>query len=299
MDNDDSENLKARIQELEDELQKIKEQKRKEYTDSAAVDEEIEEVHDQIRDEVENSGMSRRKFMKAIAGGGAALGAAAMMPSAAALDIESSTPISYNDNFSVDTPDNLNLNDKDISNAGSVGATSVNTGNLEVDGYSLLATTTGDVVVEDGTRFNPADYSDDLGSAFNDAHAYLSNNSLSTIYLPDGHHTYSEQFVIDWSVNPIEVVGAGKNSTVLNYEGAEGDGILLDGASEFSLHDFGMEESADGIRAELSNNAVRNGQFKDLLFRNIGGHGIVSGPGGASNDYFNIYHSDILYRRRE
>jgi len=120
---DNNEDLKARIQELEDELQKLKDQKRQEYADTSAVDEEIEEVHDQIRDEAENSGMSRRKFMKAIAGGGAALGAAAMMPSAAALDIESNNPLSYNDNFSVDTQGNL-------SGIGSVDASSIDTDDL-------------------------------------------------------------------------------------------------------------------------------------------------------------------------
>jgi hypothetical protein len=124
---DDSEDLKARIQELEDELQKLKDKKRQQYSDSAAVDEETEEVHDQIRDEADHSGMSRRKFMKTLAGGGAALGAAAMMPSAAALDIESTNPLNYNESFSVDTQGNLDLQGHNIANAGSIGATSIET----------------------------------------------------------------------------------------------------------------------------------------------------------------------------
>lgn len=127
MSDDTVDELKERIQELEDELQQLKEKRKQEHPDSAVVDQEVEEVHDQIRDEADQSGMSRRKFMKAIAGGGAALGAAAMMPSAAALDIESDNPLSYNSNFEIDTQGNLNLRGKNIANAGSVGAETVST----------------------------------------------------------------------------------------------------------------------------------------------------------------------------
>ncbi|MFC5133753.1 MULTISPECIES: twin-arginine translocation signal domain-containing protein [Haloferacaceae] len=77
--------------------------------------------------------MSRRKFMKAIAGGGAALGAAAMMPSAAALDIESNNPLSYNDNFSVGTQGELDLQGNNISDVGSINTSSVTAENLNND----------------------------------------------------------------------------------------------------------------------------------------------------------------------
>jgi len=131
VDNDTVEDeLRERIQELEDELQKLKDQKQQDGTDSAAVDEEIEEVHDQIRDEADHSGMSRRRFMKAIASGAAGLGAAAMMPSAAALDIESNNPLSYNGNLSVGTQGDLNLQGDDLSNVGSIASQTVTTESL-------------------------------------------------------------------------------------------------------------------------------------------------------------------------
>jgi hypothetical protein len=192
VDNDDvDDDLKARIQELEDELQQLKEKRKQEYTDSAAVDEEIEEVQDQIRDEADQSGMSRRKFMKTIAGGGAALGAAAMMPSAAALDIESNNPLSYNENFSVDTQGDLNLGGNNITNAGSIDAASGGFSDLAIDNDTLLVLSNSGEFFD---TYNISSYDDvlDTVSAIQDD---LPEYGGTIIF--SGWHYASTQLVID------------------------------------------------------------------------------------------------------
>ncbi len=127
--------------------------------------------------------MSRRKFMKAIAGGGAALGAAAMMPSAAALDIESDNPLRYNENFSVDTQGNLNLQGKDATNVGSVNALSVSS---EEGSIGKLWPDSG------GTAVVSPSYSecfDSIQSAFDAGYRYIwlaEDITENNILIPNG-----------------------------------------------------------------------------------------------------------------
>lgn len=92
------ESLKEEIQDLRNELERLKAEKR---SDTAVrspgdIENEIEEVQEQVHDVVDNSGWSRRDFLKMMGGGAAGLGAAAMLPSlGSAFKVESSNALEY------------------------------------------------------------------------------------------------------------------------------------------------------------------------------------------------------------
>lgn len=65
-------------------------------------------------------GMNRRSFLKKAGLGAAGLGAAAMLSGAAGLGIQSGDGLQFNENFSVDSEGNLDLENRDISGAASV-----------------------------------------------------------------------------------------------------------------------------------------------------------------------------------
>ena len=129
---DDQEQLEEKIDRLENEINRLK-------TDR--------ETPDRSPDTPTGSqaGVSRRGFLKAVAGGAAGLGLTGMLPSAAALDIKSPHDLSYygggstTPDFEVDTQGNLNLGGSNITNAGSIDTE-------ELSGtYDTLVTSTSEL----------------------------------------------------------------------------------------------------------------------------------------------------------
>ena len=107
------EDLKNEIEELREELKKVKRRKHGEEQQK-----EVREIKKQAEDAVE-SNFSRRKFMKALGGGGAALGAAALMPGVAGFDIKSDKGLKYYNQSSSNT--NFEVNKKGILTANQIG----------------------------------------------------------------------------------------------------------------------------------------------------------------------------------
>ena len=115
---DDQEQLKEKIDRLENEINRLK-------TERQQPD---QETPDRSPDTPTDSpaGVSRRGFLKAVAGGAAGLGLTGMLPSAAALDIKSPHDLSYygggstTPDLEVDTHGNLNLDGSNITNAGTI-----------------------------------------------------------------------------------------------------------------------------------------------------------------------------------
>lgn len=292
MSDDTVDELKERIQELEDELQKLKEEKRKEYADSSAVDEEIEEVHDQIRDEADHSGMSRRKFMKAIAGGGAALGVAAMMPSAAALDIESNNPLSYNDKFSVGTQGNLNLQGNNITNAGSVGASSVTADNISIansrsEASFIIFTNNGTVKAVDGSDLSVAyESSTDSSTVLQNTVNDLKAQGYGTVYICDpllasnGHELQSTVEVNENAIGfatpydnrrTIYIETAGTADPAFKFEGTSSRYIARNFIQGIGIKgENGRNNSNDHLRLRFT----KSFHLKEVALHATAGHGV-------------------------
>ena len=111
---DDQAQLKEKINRLENEIDRLK-------TERQQPDQETPDTPTDSQ-----AGVSRRGFLKAVAGGAAGLGLTGMLPSAAALDIKSPHDLSYygggstTPDLEIDTQGNLNLGGSDITNAGSI-----------------------------------------------------------------------------------------------------------------------------------------------------------------------------------
>jgi hypothetical protein len=104
-----SDQLKEKIIELVNEDEEFKQKLKQEINSEESDETEVEKI------EGEANSLSRRDFLKGALGGAGALGAAAMIPSAASYDITSSHPFSiYNStddkNFEVDTQGTLTTN---------------------------------------------------------------------------------------------------------------------------------------------------------------------------------------------
>ena len=115
---DDQEQLEEKIDRLENEIDRLKTERQQQYRETP--DRSPDTPTDSQTD------VSRRGFLKAVAGGAAGLGLTGMLPSAAALDIKSPHDLSYYDGGSttpdleIDTHGNLNLDGSNITNAGSI-----------------------------------------------------------------------------------------------------------------------------------------------------------------------------------
>lgn len=121
MTSNEVEELKEEVQQLGQELEKVKKRKTGE-----AQEKEVGEIEDQISDAVESSGVSRRDFLKSVTGGAAAVGAAAMLPNAAGFTLKDNKPFKFTNtstsqtNFEVGKQGNLNLHGNKITNAQSI-----------------------------------------------------------------------------------------------------------------------------------------------------------------------------------
>jgi len=161
---------------------------------------------------------------------------------------------------------------------------------VEINHSEALAITTGDIVTSWGDRY-PIEKYGDIGAAFNQARQDITDDPVSdaTIYLPGGYFKHNTQLVIDGPAPQLEVAGAGVTGTILDYQGQDGEGILLDGASEFFIHDFAVAGNGIGILAFTENAAVRNGRISDILYKNKSGYGLATDQGNSGNDFFNVY----------
>lgn len=169
--------------------------------------------------------------MKTLAGGGAALGAAAMMPSAAAMDIESDNPLSYNDNFSVDTQGNLDLQGKDIANAGEIGAEKVN---------NVLSV-------------GPSGRFDSLSSAFSSITDAASDNryrlEVTEDYTETSEITLKSHIYVDLGGNTITADLGGDGNTLITDESGHTDAILENGRIEAAASEqiLDLDEGDDDV----------------------------------------------------
>ena len=120
---DDQEQLKEKIDRLENEIDRLKTERQQ--PDQETPDRETPDGSPDTPTDSQTD-VSRRGFLKAVAGGAAGLGLTGMLPSAAALDIKSPHDLSYygggstTPDLEVDTHGNLNLGGSNITNAGSI-----------------------------------------------------------------------------------------------------------------------------------------------------------------------------------
>ena len=131
---DDQEQLEEKINRLENEIDRLK-------TERQQPDQETPDRSPDTPTEPQ-AGVSRRGFLKAVAGGAAGLGLTGMLPSAAALDLKSPQELSYygggstTPDFEIDTYGNLNLDGSNITNAGSIDTEELSVADIPVTNSS-------------------------------------------------------------------------------------------------------------------------------------------------------------------
>lgn len=188
---------------MEDELEELNQRKRQEYTDSDTdeFDDEIEEVKQQIRDEAEAAGFSRRDFMKLVGGGAAGLGAAAMLPSlGSAFKVESDNALKYFNQSGTGTP-SFEVTPSGNLTTQQIGTSSDKIQDIHASSISTkdLSTVTQDAdyyVYKDGGTFYaigqddfPNKSASDLGIVINSAIDEVTGNPGGHIHITRGNYT--------------------------------------------------------------------------------------------------------------
>jgi hypothetical protein len=151
-----NETLEQEIEQLRNELDQLKQEKRHEYADSESANEEVRDIQDRAKEVADDAGTSRRTFLKAAGLSVAGLGAAALGSS---LEINSNYPFKYSNksastpNFKIDTQGNVDLNGNDISNVGSLNTEQLSSTTTDTE---ELSTTRADVTSQLG-NIHPSD----------------------------------------------------------------------------------------------------------------------------------------------
>lgn len=189
-----TDDLQQRVNELEDKLKQLKQEKRQQYAAGDA-DNDDSAIRGRVQDAADASRFSRRDFLKAAGAMGAGLGAAGL---ASGLEIQSDYPLSYANKSSGETQ-------------------------FEVDPDGTITADTINSRVSNGVvnlkKWRDDNGFGDIGAAFNDAIQWLEEKyGGGTVYLPAGD--YSIDTRIMWTDDtisldtPIDFVGAGRGTTV-------------------------------------------------------------------------------------
>ena len=158
--------LEEKISGLQNELEKVKENKKGEIKEK-----ELEGIRDQAEDAVEDSGVSRRKFLKALGGGTAAAGAAALLPGASAFTFKDDKPFKFGNqsssssNFEVGTSGNLDLHGNDIKDVGEIGTSSNRVSNIHTKDLQIDPNTKKALTIQD-TDNNKTNYTPENGKRY-------------------------------------------------------------------------------------------------------------------------------------
>jgi hypothetical protein len=237
---DDQEQLKEKIDRLENETNRLENEINRLKTERQQPD---QETPDRSPDTPTDSqaGVSRRGFLKAVAGGAAGLGLTGMLPSAAALDIKSPHDLSYygggstTPDLEVDTQGNLNLGGSNITNAGSI-----NTGELSVTD-SLDSPSIVTVPVSDGES--------GIQSALDNVSTY------TRIHLGRGTYTISSE--LTGNADAILIEGQGKGATrVKAADGSEAQPLAFGTGGNTHRYLCVRDLTVDGNRANQSDTTV-------------------------------------------
>ena len=238
---DDQEQLKEKIDRLENEIDRLKTEQKQ---------------PDQETPDGSPAGVSRRGFLKAVAGGAAGLGLTGMLPSAAALDIKSPHDLSYygggstTPDLEIDTHGNLNLDGSNITNAGTI-----NTEKLSVAGTPVTNTSSVTYYVDQANGDDS-----DAGTSKSEAFETYERALEEVPRFPDKQVTIRQ--IGDYSAD----------STVLikNRKGS----IYWDGS--FSLRIVGDSEAKATDGNDQSNMETFDGEF------------FIEGVTGFEIDFLNI-----------
>ena len=285
------EELLKKVKELKKEVDEVKQGENEAFEETGnGLDQKLEDLVDSSEDQ----SVSRRRFLKGVLGGAAGVSAAAMIPSASALDFESTSGFSFSNqtsnNFELGNSGNLDLKGGDINNAGAASVDKISVGeDGPAQSFSEIAVSSnmGDIFVklENG---NPKAYgsegsiisqNSDAATVIQAAIDSLESNGGGTIQIGPGEFPLNQGLSIPSNTT---IVGSGMGQTVLKAEAEAKITGSSSPAERIVIKDFTFDGQNQGGQTRIFISGANRCEAHRVGIINCGGRGSTTSSGGLA-----------------